>query len=298
VVQIAFASQTVEGKLAMLPRAEGGEGIPAEAMAMARMLGAAAFFQVFARSTKTLNPTTIRDHVSLVGCGFLGIAANQALFLTGLRLTTPATAALLSITIPVVTAAIAVLLRAERASWRTGLGLLFAGSGGAWLVVGGPAAPGSSPGSIDRGALLISLNSVVYSLYIVLSRPIIVRLGAFTLITWIFTWAVFMYAPLGLAPLVHDALSWTPRAWALVAYIVAVPTIVAYLANAWALGRSSPSLVTIYIYTQPALAALLAWVQLGTGLTVRLVASAILIAVGVAVVATRRPVTGGSPTAR
>src|SRR5262249_21666309 len=68
------------------------------------------------------------------------------------------------------------------------------------------------------------------------------------------------------------------------------PTIVAYLANAWALARSSAVLVTIYIYTQPAIAGLLAWLQLGVGITARLLASAALIAVGVAVVSTRRPV--------
>jgi drug/metabolite transporter (DMT)-like permease len=286
VVQIAFASQAVEGKIAMLPRAEGGEGIPPEAMAMARILGAAAFFQVFARSTMKLNRTAPRDHFSLALLGLLGIAANQALFLTGLRLTTPLTASLLGITIPVTTAALAVLMRIERASWRTGLGLVLAGTGGAWLVVGGGAAA-----SLDRGALLIALNSVAYSLYVVRSRPTILRLGAITVITWIFGWAALMYAPLGVGPLVQSVPSWTPRAWALVAYIVVVPTIVAYLANAWALGRSSAVLVTVYIYTQPAIAGLLAWLQLGIGISARLVAGAVLIAAGVAVVATRRPVT-------
>jgi drug/metabolite transporter (DMT)-like permease len=285
-VQIAFASQAVEGKIAMLPRAAGGEGIPPEAVAMARMLGATAFFQVFARSTKKLAPTVPREHFLLALLGLLGIAANQALFLTGLRLTTPMTAALLSITIPVVTAALAVVMQIERASWRTGAGLLLAGAGAAWLVVGGG---GRGSASLDRGALLISLNSIVYSLYIVLSRRTIVRLGAITVITWIFTWAALMYAPLGLGPLVESARAWTPRGCALVAYIVVMPTIVAYLANAWALGRSSAVLVTIYIYTQPAIAGLLAWIQLGIGLSGRLAMSAALIAVGVAVVSTRRP---------
>jgi drug/metabolite transporter (DMT)-like permease len=251
---------------------------------MARMLGATAFFQVFARSTKKLAPTEPREHFLLALLGLLGIAANQALFLTGLRLTTPMTAALLSITIPVVTAALAVVMRVERASWRTGVGLLLAGSGAAWLVVGG-----RGTASVDRGALLISLNSIVYSFYIVLSRRTIVRLGAITVITWIFTWAALMYAPLGLGPLVESARAWTPRGCALVAYIVVMPTIVAYLANAWALGRSSAVLVTIYIYTQPAIAGLLAWLQLGIGLSERLAVSAALIAVGVAIVSTRRP---------
>ena len=71
------------------------------------------------------------------------------------------------------------------------------------------------------------------------------------------------------------------------AYIVLFPTIVAYLLNAWALGRSSATLVTIYIYLQPLLAALLAWVQLGHGLTQRMIGATALIFCGVAVVVFR-----------
>jgi drug/metabolite transporter (DMT)-like permease len=283
-VQIAFASGAVEGKIAMMPRAAGGEGIAPTAVAMARMLGACAFFQVFARSTRRLAPTAPRDHVSLALFGVLGIALNQALFLIGLVLTTPTIAALLSITIPVLTAALAIALRQEPASRRTGVGIALAGAGGAWLVTGG-----GGRASLDIGALLIALNSLSYSLYIVLSRRTIQRLGAMTVITWMFTWAVVAFAPFGLAPLIASVPEWTPRGWTYIAYIVVVPTVVAYLANAWALGRSSPTLVTIYIYVQPAIAAVLAWMQLGQGLSSRLVASAALILVGVTVVATRRP---------
>src|SRR4029079_11956993 len=102
-----------------------------------------------------------------------------------------------------------------------------------------------------------------YSAYIVLSRGVIRRLGAFTVVTWLFTWAALLFSPMGALSLVHDAPSFTARGWGFLAYIVIVPTILAYVANAWALGRSSPSLVTVYIYMQPLITAVLAWVQLG-----------------------------------
>src|ERR1700679_250935 len=78
VVQLAFASQAVEGKIAMGPREAGGEGISPFAIAMARMLAAAIFFQVSARATGSLAPTTRRDHLALAGLSVIGIAANQA----------------------------------------------------------------------------------------------------------------------------------------------------------------------------------------------------------------------------
>src|SRR5690349_6932078 len=83
VVQVAFASQAVEGKIAMLPRVEGGEEIAPFAVAMGRMLGAALIFQLFARSTGLLRPVTGRDHLWLALLSVLGIALNQTLFLIG-----------------------------------------------------------------------------------------------------------------------------------------------------------------------------------------------------------------------
>ena len=86
----------------------------------------------------------------------------------------------------------------------------------------------------------------------------------------------------------RGALTWNAHTWALVAVIVVVPTIVAYSANAWALGRSSPTLVTVYVYLQPLLTAVLQWLQLGENVTTRAVVAAALIFAGVIVIATRR----------
>jgi drug/metabolite transporter (DMT)-like permease len=279
VVQVAFASQTVEGKIAMGPRVAGGEGISPFAVAMVRMLGATVFFQLFTRLTKQLRPTNARDHAILAGLSVIGIALNQTLFLIGLRLTTPMTAALLSVTIPVFTAVMAVAVRQERASVRLGVGLASSIAGAVWLT---------GVGRIDLGAVVVLVNSLCYSAYIVFSRETIRRLGTLTVVTWIFTWGALLFAPIGLPSLIAGAPEWTPRGWWFLAYILAMPTIIAYLCNAWALGRSNATLVSIYIYVQPVIAGLLAWVQLGQTVSARLVGAAALIATGVTIVATRR----------
>lgn len=280
VVQVAFASQAVEGKVAMLPRGQGGEAIPPSALAMARMLGAALFFQAFTRIARTLKPTTRRDQVELALLSIVGISLNQTLFLMGLRLTTPVSAALLSVTIPVFTAFIAVAFRYERPTWRLFFGLALALSGVVWLT---------GIRDLDRGAIIVTVNSLSYSVYLVFSRTVVQRLGALTVITWIFTWGAVLFAPLGVVALAQTVPQLTPRGAAFIAYILVMPTIVAYLANAWALGRSTASLVTIYIYLQPILAGLLAWVQLGQSPSARIFTAAVLILAGVTIVATRRP---------
>jgi drug/metabolite transporter (DMT)-like permease len=278
VVQLAFASQTVEGKLAMVPVSEGGGGVAPTALAMARMLGGAAFFLAGRYLFGWRGPVQRRDHLAIAGLAFIGIALNQTLFLMGLRLTSPVSAALLSVTIPVFTAALAVLLRQERPSLRTLLGLSVAVVGVLWLT---------GVRAVDRGAALVAINAVSYSLYLVTSRPVIRRLGAFPVITFVFVWACVLFAPIGVPALVADAPRWSARAWALVAYIVVMPTIVAYLLNAWALARTSAIVVTVYICTQPVLAAALAWAQLGTAPTARAAVAAVLIALGVGIVAGR-----------
>jgi drug/metabolite transporter (DMT)-like permease len=285
IVQLAFASQAVEGKVAMTALADGGGGIHPVALAMTRMLGAALFFAALGRG-RVLRGISRRDLFALAGLSVLGISLNQTLFLVGLRHTSPTAAALLSVTIPVFTAALAVAFRVERASARMIAGLLCALVGVLWLT---------GVSAVDRGAVIVTINSLSYSLYLVLSRGTIKRLGALTVVTWIFVFGALLFAPLGVPVLVANVGRWTARSWLLVGYIVAVPTIVAYLCNAWALGRSSPTLVTIYIYLQPLIAALLAWVQLGQPLTPRLVTAAAFIVVGVALVVSR-PIRVAAPS--
>jgi drug/metabolite transporter (DMT)-like permease len=282
IVQMAFAAGAVEGKLALNPYSSGGGGIDPVALAMARMSGAALFFQTYTRATGALRPIGPAEHWRIAGLSVLGVVLNQTLFLVGLHLTTAFAAALLGATIPVFAAALAVAFRIERPSVRTALGLVLAIAGVLWLT---------GIGSIDRGAIAIAFNCFSYALYIVLSKRIIERVGALTVVTWLFTWGSLVMAPLGARGLVLGFGAWGARAWVFVAFFVAFPTIVAYLANAWALAHSGPTLVTVYIYLQPLIAAILQWVQLGEPIAPRALAATGFILAGVGMVATRRPVT-------
>jgi drug/metabolite transporter (DMT)-like permease len=279
VVQAAFSVGAVEGKLAMKPVALGGGGVDPFALAMARMAGAAVFFHVLMRASGALRAVSPRDLWRIGALAILGIVLNQTLFLVGLRITTAFASAVLGVTIPVFTAGLSVAFGVEAASVRTALGLVLAISGVLWLAGGG---------SLDLGALAIAANCFSYSLYIVFSKSVIQRVGALTLVTWLFTWGAALFVPIGGPALVRGALTWNAHTWALVAVIVVVPTIVAYSANAWALGRSSPTLVTVYVYLQPLLTAVLQWLQLGENVTTRAVVAAALIFAGVIVIATRR----------
>lgn len=289
VVQIAFASQAVEAKVAMMPRALGGEEIFPSAIAMVRMMGGALFFQALVRITATQEsakkPIPRSDHLRLAVLSFLGISANQALFLLGLRWTTPFAVSLLGATIPVLTAALAVVFGKEKLSLPTAAGIALALAGVLSLT---------GIGSVDKGALLVAINCLSYSLYVVHSREVVLRVGTIRAMAWIFTYGALSFLPLGIGPLVEQVPLLTTRGLLFFAYVIIVPTIVAYGVHAWALARSSATLVTIYIYLQPLIAALLAWVQLGHGVPLRAGIAAILILGGLGVVVATR----AGPTSR
>lgn len=283
VVQAAFAAGAVEGKIALSPPAAGGEGVSPWALAMARMVGAALFFHALGPFLRKGATERVRlgvgDHARLAGLAMLGIAVNQALFLLGLRITTAFVAALLAGTIPVFTAVVTVAMGRESPSLRLWAGVAASFAGVAWLV---------GVRSVDVGAMVIAANCLSYSLYLVLSGPTIQRLGAIRMITWVFTWGAVLFAPIGVPALIADAPTWTPRGMSLVAFFVLVPSIVAYSANAWALGRTTATVVAIYVNLQPLLAALLQWVQLGQRVTGRMVVASGMIFAGLWLVATRR----------
>jgi drug/metabolite transporter (DMT)-like permease len=218
------------------------------------------------------------DHLRIMGLSLLGITLDQALFLAGLRFTTPLSASLLGATIPVFSAALAVLFRKERFVARTAIGL--------GLAVGGVVSL-TGVGGLDRGAVLVALNSLCYSAYVVLSRDTVLRVGALRIMAWLFTYGAITFAPLGVRPMLAALPEITPRGAMFVLYIVAVPTILAYVLNAWALGRSSATVVTIYITTQPLVAALLGRIQLGHTIAPRAALAAALIVPGLALVASR-----------
>jgi drug/metabolite transporter (DMT)-like permease len=277
IVQACFASQAVESKWAMMPLLQGGAGMSPFGVAMVRMLGACTFFQIAAKVLRLPVPG-FRDQAKLAGLSLMGIVLNQILFLTGLTYTTPATAALLAVTIPVATFAISAALGRERPTLRSVLGL-FCAATGVFALIGFR--------KVDAGARLIAINCVFYAAYVVLSRETVKRLSAMVAVTWIFTWGALMFAPFGIMPLIAVVQAATPMHWLFLAYVVLVPTVLAYWLNAWALGRTNASLVTAYVLLQPIMAAGLGYVQLHIPLAPNLGIAGALVTLGLALVSIR-----------
>jgi drug/metabolite transporter (DMT)-like permease len=244
IVQVCFASLAVVGKLALAD-------VPPLALVLARVAGGALVFWILARGAVPLRLGR-RDWLRLVACAHLGVVFNQILFLNGLERSTAINASVLGTTIPIFTALFAAAAGAERLRAGRVAGIVVALAGALILV------------RVDRfslsdehavGNLLIVANSCCYGLFLVTVRPLAARIAPMPLVTLVFACALPVVAVLGVPVWSELAPRLSGRDAALVAFIIAVPTVGAYALNQIAIRRADSSVVAVYIYLQPLLAA-------------------------------------------
>ncbi len=282
-VQAAFGSLAVAGKLAV------DAGLAPLAIAWVRVVGAALFFAGlwFARrraQPAELKPPTRRDLLAIGAVGLLGTAVNQVLFLSGLERTEPVNASVLVTTIPVFTLVVAAALGKEALTRRRGVGVTLAFAGVLYLV--GLEALEVGLDTVV-GDLLVILQSLSYATFLVLIKERIEKHGSLTVVAVAFSTSGLVLLPLGAPAVANASFGWSEVA--LLAYMVAVPTIFTYLANAWALRFASRSLVAVYIYLQPVAAAVIAAAVYGTVPSSRVYVGATLVFLGIFIITRQQP---------
>jgi drug/metabolite transporter (DMT)-like permease len=275
-VQLLFASLAIAGRF-VLPH------FPAGALVCFRVLGATAVLFLVNAATGGEWVRDRGDLLRLAVLGLLGIAANQTLFIYGLRHTTAINATILVTTVPVFTVLGAVLTRREPPSALKFAGIGLAALGTIYLI--GPDRISLAP-DVALGNTLIVLGMVCNAAYFLYSRSVVGRYPSITVSFYVMLFAALGVLPFGLASMRSLGLSSIgDTVWLWVAYILVFPTIITYLLNIWALQRVSSNLVAIYIYLQPIFAAAVAPMVLeGERLTARAVLAGMAIFAGLGLV--------------
>lgn len=278
-VQLIFGTWPILGKVVL-------RAMSSNVLVGFRVVGAAAALLLLRRQSGEFRRMSKRDVAVLVLCSMLGVVLNQFLFVKGLSLTTVINATLLSTTIPAFTLLVSILLGFDSVSLRRIIGILLAAAGVVYLV--DPLRADFSA-QTRTGNLLLVINSLLYGAYIAISKDIFRRYGALNVITWIFAIAAIVTLPVSAYSLSQTGLQGiSAEVWLALAYIIIVPTVIAYYLNAWALTRVLPSTVASYIYLQPLIAFGLAPFLLGERFNSRVIIAGILIFAGVGVVVKRR----------
>ncbi len=198
-----------------------------------------------------------KDLPRLFLCGIFGVALNQLMFFKGLSITTPINASLMMITTPITVLLISSLSKIERLTATKILGILCGASGAIVIILYGKHADVSSQGYL--GDIFVLINATSYAIYLTIVKPLMTKYHPLTVVKWAFTFGILFVAPAGWSQ--FTSVEWSSlsgEVWMSVAYVVIGATFLTYLLNVIALTKANPSLVGIYIYLQPLIAAFIA----------------------------------------
>lgn len=217
-------------------------------------------------------------HIAI--CAIFGVATNQLFFFSGLKLTTPINAALIMTTTPMLVLIASALIIGERITKRKITGIIVGASGAILLIAYGKSISFNQENLL--GDILVLINATSYGIYLVIVKPLMHKYHPVTVMKWMFSIGFWMVLPFGFGQLGQIEWSGFPTdIWWAVAYVLICTTFLAYLFNAFALKIVNPSVVSIYIYLQPLLAALFAICLAKDELNMIKIVAAVLIFFGV-----------------
>jgi drug/metabolite transporter (DMT)-like permease len=217
----------------------------------------------------------------LLGVG--GTAGSLVFYLSGL-MTTPATeAGIYQVTTPLFVIVIARIWLGERLSRVRALGIVLAAIGATALVTGGGAI-GLGGGDLV-GALLLLASNVTWSGYTLLSKEILARrspllvLAAANLVAMIAIWP--LAGLLGAWSELPNVLHWSPTAWIIMLYLVALMSTSSQWLYVRCLREVHASQASAFLYLMPFFTAVMAAIFLGELPTPLTIFAGLLILVGV-----------------
>ena len=253
-VQLFFGLHYVAAKLLLAE-------CPPALWALVRVTGAAFVLSAAAGIAGRVWPRAPSVWARLALYAVFGVVINQLCFVEGLARTTPAHSSILMTFVPVTTLFFAVLGRQERLTPRKLLSFALGAAG--VLFVLRPAAAELAGASL-AGDLLTLVNGLSYALFLVMSKRLLKEIDPLVASAVVMSFGVLGLLPFGLAalPSFEPGLV-SARGVALGAFIIVGPTALAYLLSYWALARVESSLVALFIYVQPVIAAALSVAVLG-----------------------------------
>ena len=218
-----------------------------------RSVGAGAIFWIislFAPKEKVEK----KDYLRIFAASMLGFFVCQVTFLAGIPHITPMDCSVLSAISPIYTMIIAAIVLKEPITWQKAGGVIISFAGIIYLIVSRSSAGGAAETSLF-GILMLILNSLSFSLYLGIFKPLIGKYSVVTFMKWIFLFAFVVSAPFSAGELV--TLDWNAIPsiqLAELAYLILCATFITYFLIPVGQKRIRPTLVSMYSYVQPIIA--------------------------------------------
>ena len=217
----------------------------------------------------------LRDWPAVAALALIGMTVYQlSLGYAMTRIPAGAAAVIIALA-PGVTAALAALRLGETLTARMGVGLAVAFAGVVLVTLGS-----GHELRFEPMALLVLIAVFATSTYFVWQKPLLARTDPLG-----FTTASIFAGTLGLLPFglhLPEKIAVASTAQLVsVSYLALGPTVFGYLCWNWALSRAPASTVSSFLYVQPLLAGLIAWLWLGQTLGALAIAGGVLAIGGV-----------------
>ena len=198
-----------------------------------------------------------KDFLSLFIAAVFGVVVNMLFFFKGLEYTSPIHASAIMTIVPIVILILSAYILKEKVTKLKVIGVILGLSGALVLTIYGKSARAGD--NVPLGNLLVFLNAVSYSIYIILIKKLTKKYHPFTFVKWLFLFGLIILIPFGYNE-VQDIQwqSFTPFIWFSVLFVIIGATFGTYLLNPLALNKLKASTVGIFIYLQPAIAGLYA----------------------------------------
>lgn len=242
---------------------------------LVRITGATVLFWLFS----FLGPKEKIDHkdyLTFFCAAIFGVVINMLTFFKGLEFTTPIHASVIMITTPIIVLVLSTFYLKERLTILKIMGVILGFSGALVLSLYGKS--NLEGDNVLLGNLLVFINAVSYSIYIIIIKKLTYKYHPFTFIRWLFLFGLIMVIPFGYSELVATQFStFTPYIIFSVLFVVVGATFGTYLLNPLALKHLKASTVSTFIYIQPVIAGIFAITMGSDSVTsVKLIASALI----------------------
>ena len=256
--------------------------VPPEAITIMRAIFACMLFWLvsfFMPKEKVLP----KDLCLLFVCALCGVGINQWLFVIGLKNSSPVNASIIATAVPIFVLLLAALVLKEPITAKKSLGVFLGVSGGLLLVFNSTQTT-SGTNSL-WGDMLMLLNQLMYSVYLVLSKPLSRRYSSVIMMKWMFLFSTLALAPFCLqymqyVPMFHRETFNVSQLYALL-YLLFGSTFVSFMLIPMALKQIRPTTVSMYNYVQPIIASAIAVAVGQDTFSMQKLLSAALVFVGV-----------------
>jgi drug/metabolite transporter (DMT)-like permease len=215
----------------------------------------------------TRNEKVPKKDLRLIGlCALFGVTINQLFFFHGLNLSSSINSGIYMAINPIVVVVMSFFILKDTITPLRMAGILLGTISTILLTF----TAGSGGKDSALGDLFLFVNAVSYALYLVLIKPIMSKYSPLTVITWVFTFGLVfvLIFPPTFSDLANTNFEVIPMdAWWKISYVIVGVTFLTYLMTMYGLKYLSPSTSAVYIYFQPIMVILFAYVFVELGLS-------------------------------